>query len=161
MSLITFSLVWRTLQVRNSWIWEKVHRRVWQSWMRLESQGDGADGEEVWVPESRDSILKRKSLLGQDCFCIILLLPRRREIIILDVCCIAWWLCLPYFWSQTSLNALCGWNIQKAPDHKAGTARAEQECFLMLTMTYILVQKEIIYLVTAKKTVCVWVWRTK
>lgn len=45
--------------------------------------------------------------------------------------------------------------FRRHPINKAGAARAEQECFLMLTMTYILVQKGVIYLVTAKKKVCV------
>lgn len=63
-----------------------VYKGVWQC---LESQKGWGRGRTYELRKSRDEILKRKSLLGQGCFCIILLSPGGEEIIILGVCCTA------------------------------------------------------------------------
>ena len=50
------------------------------------ARGMGVNGRSDEFGESRDLIIKSKSLLGQDGFCIILLSPGKGEIIILHVC---------------------------------------------------------------------------
>lgn len=54
--------------------------------MSRKQTGVGVKGRSGEFGESRDFILKSKSLLGQGSFCIILLSPGRGEIIILGVC---------------------------------------------------------------------------
>lgn len=65
------------------------HKHGLQCQMSRKQAGMGVKGRSGEFRESRDLILKSKSLLDQGSFCIFLLSPGRGEIIMLGVCCSA------------------------------------------------------------------------
>lgn len=82
-----FSLFCCPVWVRNSGPYEMVHKgRLQRTTRDWKARKGGKKREYCEWGESKNSIPKRKLLLGQGRFCIILLSPGREEIIILGVC---------------------------------------------------------------------------